>query len=38
MGRQSLISMTTIKRIVSTSNRIRREKYNNELIRSQGGK
>lgn len=29
--------MTAIKRIASASNRIKREKYNNELIKTQGG-
>lgn len=37
MGRRSFISMTEIKRIASSSNRIKREKYNNELIKAQGG-
>ena len=29
--------MTAIRRIVASSNRIKKEKYNDELIRSQGG-
>ena len=37
MGRRSFISMTAIRRIASASNRMRKERYNNELIRSQGG-
>lgn len=35
MGR-NFISMTEIKRISSASNRIKREKYNNEIIMAQG--
>ena len=37
MGRRSFISMTAIKRIASASNRIKKERYNNELIKAQGG-
>lgn len=38
MGRRrSLISMTTINRLISTSNRIKREESNNQLIQAQGG-
>ena len=37
MGRRSFISMTAIKKIVSASNRIKRERYKNELIRAQDG-
>jgi hypothetical protein len=37
MGRRSFISMTTINRIISASNRIKKEKYNNNLINAQGG-
>ena len=37
MGRRSFISMTAIKKIASASNRIKRERYNNELIKAQGG-
>lgn len=37
MGRKSLISMTTINRLISASSRTSRERYNNKLINSQGG-
>ena len=37
MGRRSFISMTAIKRMVSASNRLKRERYNNNLIQAQGG-
>ena len=37
MGRRSFISMTAIKRIASAFNRIKKERYNNELIKAQGG-
>ena len=37
MGRRSLISITTIKKITAAANRINRERYNTKLINSQGG-
>ncbi len=37
MGRRSFISITSINRIISASNRLKREKYNNELIQAQNG-
>ena len=37
MGRKSLIPMTTIKKIVSVTNRLQRENYNKQLIKAQGG-
>lgn len=36
MGTRSIISISAIKRMVSASNRIKREKYNNELLMAQG--
>lgn len=38
MGRRSFISMTTINRLVSASNRIKREEQANQLIQEQQGK
>lgn len=37
MGRRSLIPLSTINRLISTSNRIKREEENNRLIQAQGG-
>lgn len=36
MGTRSIISISAIKRMASASNRIKREKYNNELLMAQG--
>lgn len=36
MSTRSIISISAIKRIASASNRIKREKYNNELLMAQG--